>query len=512
MARAAGWRGVGAAGGRATGGARGGAAESDADGTPRFQPLYVKDRLGPDFDAEWNSSYRYILIVGQLSCDGGALLNVELVLHVKRLYEQRKQLHLLYDGRKALGEPSSLWHVGDLNLEAISRASRGLVLQLLCPRPPDPVDDTAKDALRELLQRSPCHLNALDLTGSRGFEGVELGAELLLPPSAPQKTAPQNAVPPAVPPTVQLACRRLRSIKLGALSLSGLIPPALASCVWLETLELHDNWLCGELPHALGELRMLQTLSLHGNQLSGLLPVETLCRLTKLGMLTLGGELGGNDELHTTRTAVVALERALPDYAEIYPPRRILEDLDRSEETAPASATASATASAAFATASAASGGPGHEGTPQRRPSSESVSRRDDDGAVLEKAERAEGAKAAATLPPSPPKPTRKAASSTDKGAAAAPSASSARAQPGVVKVATPSRVGGKTSLSPLKSASPRTGTGSPRSVQAPSKTSPAGLRKPSPRSTGGRTDHHAAPPASANAFGIKLKKSKVDV
>ena len=149
VARAAG-RGVGAAGGRAAGGAGGGAAESDADGTPRFQPLYVKDRLGPD-DAEWNSSYRYILIVGQLSCDGGALLNVELVLHVKRLYEQRKQLHLLYDGRKALGEPNSLWHVGrsqprgDLACLARPRAAAAV------PRPPDPVDDTAKDALRELL-------------------------------------------------------------------------------------------------------------------------------------------------------------------------------------------------------------------------------------------------------------------------------------------------------------------------------------------------------------------------
>jgi hypothetical protein len=44
---------------------------------PPFTPLLVKDRMAPTFDAEDSQSYRYILLVGRLSLDGGADLNGE---------------------------------------------------------------------------------------------------------------------------------------------------------------------------------------------------------------------------------------------------------------------------------------------------------------------------------------------------------------------------------------------------------------------------------------------------
>ena len=38
--------------------------------------------------------YRYVLVVGKLTLAGGALLNVEIVLHLKTLYSQRKRLRV----------------------------------------------------------------------------------------------------------------------------------------------------------------------------------------------------------------------------------------------------------------------------------------------------------------------------------------------------------------------------------------------------------------------------------
>lgn len=70
---------------------------------PTFQPLLIKDRLSPSFDAEEVSMYRYLLLVGKLQCDGNSFINVEIQLHCKRLYELKRRLHELHEWRKSLG-------------------------------------------------------------------------------------------------------------------------------------------------------------------------------------------------------------------------------------------------------------------------------------------------------------------------------------------------------------------------------------------------------------------------
>ena len=64
----------------------------DDDELPSFEPLLIKDRLSPLFDAEGANMYRYILLVGRLTCNGAVHLNVEIQLHVKRLFELKKKL------------------------------------------------------------------------------------------------------------------------------------------------------------------------------------------------------------------------------------------------------------------------------------------------------------------------------------------------------------------------------------------------------------------------------------
>lgn len=51
--------------------AKDGGADEGAEGLPlpEFEPLMIKDRLSPSFDAEGTSSYRYLLIVGRLMVD-----------------------------------------------------------------------------------------------------------------------------------------------------------------------------------------------------------------------------------------------------------------------------------------------------------------------------------------------------------------------------------------------------------------------------------------------------------
>ena len=116
------------------------------------------------------------------------------------------------------------------------------------------------------------------------MDGLSLADGLLLPPSGP------------------FACHRLRVIKLARMNLAGEIPKVLGKCVWLQVLELQDNWLRGRIPETLCRCTQLYTLALHGNALSGQVPAEGLAKLTSLAMLTLGGELGGNDELFISQS------------------------------------------------------------------------------------------------------------------------------------------------------------------------------------------------------------------
>jgi hypothetical protein len=163
-------------------------AQSD-DGLPKFELLTAKDRLSPNFDAEGGEMYRYVLLVGQMTGDGGgALMNVEIQLHVKRLTEMRKTLHILYDGRRALraNEDEVATHEGELTKAALERASKGIVTRLRCEDSQEKVPKGTVEALAAVLQASPCMLTELSLTSTQGFEGVELGNQLLLPADSGQ--------------------------------------------------------------------------------------------------------------------------------------------------------------------------------------------------------------------------------------------------------------------------------------------------------------------------------------
>ena len=292
----------------------------DDPALPKFETLLIKDRLSPNFDADGLGMYRYVLIVGRLTTDGGALLNVEIQLHVKRLFEARKRLSILYDGRKSLGafDDSITRHEGELTKDAIGRAAKGVLTRLECPDMNEPVSIGTREALQGLLQTAPCFLAELNLSGSDGLHGIELGDGLLLPPGG----AP-------------LQCTGLRVIKLARLKLSGELPKALfLRCVWLRVLELQDNWLRGKIPDAVGQCKMLETLALHGNALEGEVPAVSIVELRRLTLLTLGGDLGGNDELWLSPVGLRAIESTLGEQADLYLPKRVYGEADRADERA----------------------------------------------------------------------------------------------------------------------------------------------------------------------------------
>lgn len=223
-------------------------------------------------------------------------LNVEVVLHVKRLFEQRKHLHLLHEARRNLHADAATIHVGGLTLEVISRARRGIVHTIRSFHPTDAVDADVREALCGMLRQKGCSLLHLDLGCSSGFEGTLLGEGMLLRGT-----------------DLELAPTRLRVLKLSRMGLLGEVPTNLCKCVWLHTLELQDNGLIGHIPTEIAKLRRLETLALHGNALSGDVPAESLAQLTQLGTLTLGGDLGGNEKLAIGRSGAAILQFALPE-------------------------------------------------------------------------------------------------------------------------------------------------------------------------------------------------------
>ena len=92
-----------------------------------------------------------------------------------------------------------------------------------------------------------------------------------------------------------------------------------------SNVDLQDNQLSGALPIELGKLRQLEELVLHGNALSGAVPAASLAKLTRLHLLTLGGELGGNENLTISRRGASVLTGALPE-AQIYLPGVIADE------------------------------------------------------------------------------------------------------------------------------------------------------------------------------------------
>ena len=320
------------------------------------------------------------MLVGRIACEGGGQqINVEIVLHVKRLFEQKKQvcvcllcvgvgacicpylcvhspfrptrpiacqLHLLYEARKGLDADAASTHEGALTLEVAQRATRGIVRTIKAARSAAPIDDEVRhqdshtvlatadlctpltvlrvlhdcvcvlqvrDALCEMLRGRGVALFHLELSGSDGLQGVELGRGMLLRPLIPGD------------PGGELAPTRLRVLMLAGLGLVGHIPPELSRAVWLKTLELQNNALDGPVPAELGTLHQLETLALHANALSGEVPALELTSLTKLSTLTLGGDAGGNAELSITRSGESALRAALAE-AELHLPTNVTND------------------------------------------------------------------------------------------------------------------------------------------------------------------------------------------
>ena len=253
---------------------------------------------------------RYVLVVGRLACDSGELLNVEIQLHVKRLYAERKKLNLLFESRASLGanDDAVCKHEGELSEVALGKAAKGLVTKLACAGGSQSISADVLTQLQALLHSPSCMLKELSLSATSGLEEVELGPGLLLP--AEGET---------------LACVRLVHIRLAKMGLVGGIPEALAQCTWLQVLELQDNQLTGPLPVCLANCEHLATLALHGNLLTGAVPGAELATLLSLSTLTLGGEVGGNPNLYVTQTNAAAIAEALPD-AEIYLPRVVADN------------------------------------------------------------------------------------------------------------------------------------------------------------------------------------------
>ena len=82
--------------------------------------------------------------------------------------------------------------------------------------------------------------------------------------------------------------RRVWTLILSGLGLSGSIPPELGELTELARLDLDDNELTGEIRPELGSLDRLETLYLFDNQLSGEIPTE-LSDLSSLEILYLSG-------------------------------------------------------------------------------------------------------------------------------------------------------------------------------------------------------------------------------
>jgi Leucine-rich repeat (LRR) protein len=68
--------------------------------------------------------------------------------------------------------------------------------------------------------------------------------------------------------------RKVTSISLQGMGLSGSLSPAIAGLRWLTGLYLHYNKLTGEIPREVGNLTMLYDLYLDVNRLTGRIPVE----------------------------------------------------------------------------------------------------------------------------------------------------------------------------------------------------------------------------------------------
>ena len=86
--------------------------------------------------------------------------------------------------------------------------------------------------------------------------------------------------------TLDATTGRVAILDLEENNLSGPIPGALGSLVFLEELRLHENGLSGPIPGELGSLIFLEDLWLQGNDLSGPIPGElgNLVKLEELGL------------------------------------------------------------------------------------------------------------------------------------------------------------------------------------------------------------------------------------
>ena len=176
---------------------------------PYWKPLLLKDRLSPSYDAEGNGMYRSVVLVGCVTCDGGGKqvprdyskrsnpprpnaprspscvqsldglrpwllrqLNVEIVLHIKRLFEQRKalnQVRVYRGGEGGRGRGGEREPTPDMEFDPMTSSQRPTAPPPLRPRSAPPLH--ARHSLR------PCPLEDLSLSLRSSMRGV--------PPSSP---------------------------------------------------------------------------------------------------------------------------------------------------------------------------------------------------------------------------------------------------------------------------------------------------------------------------------------
>jgi len=238
-----------------------------ATGTKRWKVCRVKDRLSRKWDSEQSGGNRDILINGRLHLGGNRYFIVELQLHLRDLFVLKGDLHTLYNGARVLGamEDHTMQHEGLINDNVIDLAKRGVLRKLGISFSELSMKQVV--ATTDLLRHEPCALLQLDMTschvrtnsrpGSaearKAFEGMEL-KQLI------------------EPPTCRLACRRLRSLKLGSTGVEGEVPMSLIQCADMSELILKENQLHGRVPAALFSMPCLQVADLSRNSLTGEIP------------------------------------------------------------------------------------------------------------------------------------------------------------------------------------------------------------------------------------------------
>jgi len=231
----------------------------------------MKDRLSRTWDADKSGGNRDVLINGTLHMPDGTTMVVEIQLHVRALYTLKHNLHTIYKAMRVLDAEAEVEFQGELSVDALRRAERGIVRAFECKQVCIEPDVFA--AMAQMLQT----------------EGLTLTKFTIAEVSNKDTCWGENSLSALfVPPSGKVACRRLKSLDLTSNYMPGSLPLELGDMPRLFRLALSSNRLTGPIPESIGRLVRLQFLNLSFNQLSGPIP-ESIGSLTQLRNLQLSG-------------------------------------------------------------------------------------------------------------------------------------------------------------------------------------------------------------------------------